>query len=105
MPDTKVASSRATCCGKPASRLEAADRQTPPARVQDYRPHLDCGAQLRLARSQSAIKQGLRVQSADLRDPHRHRCNTPYAQPPRSNMRLFKHPLSKTFNEWSVTVP
>src|SRR5258708_3841599 len=35
-------------------RLEAADRQTPAARVQDHRPHLDCGAQLRLAWPQSS---------------------------------------------------
>jgi hypothetical protein len=33
--------------------LEAADRQTPAARFQDHRPHMDCGAQLRLAWPQS----------------------------------------------------
>ena len=74
-------------------RLEAADRQTPAARVQDHRPHMDCGAQLRLAWAQSTIEQGLRVLRAELRDTHRNRRNTPYAQPPRSGMRLFKHPL------------
>ena len=47
-------------------RLEAADRQTPAARVQDYRPHMDCGAQLRLAWPQSTIEQGLRVLRAEL---------------------------------------
>ena len=65
-----------------------------PARVQDHRPHLDCGAQLRLAWPQSTIEQGLRVQRAELRDTHRNRRNTPYTQPPRSGMRLFKHALS-----------
>src|SRR5271157_1252711 len=74
-------------------RLEAADRQTPAARVQDHRPHMDCGAQLRLAWAQSTIEQGLRVLRAELRDTHRNRRNTPYAQPPRSGMRLFKHAL------------
>src|SRR5271165_1367397 len=42
-------------------RLEAADSQTSAARVQDHRPHLDCGAQLRLAWPKSTIEQGLRV--------------------------------------------
>jgi hypothetical protein len=70
-----------------------ANRQTPAARVQDHRPHMDCGAQLRLAWAQSTIEQGLRVVRAELRDTHRNRRNTPYAQPPRSGMRLFKHAL------------
>src|ERR1700675_2855943 len=55
---------------------------------------MDCGAQLRLAWAQSTIEQGLRVLRAELRDTHRNRRNTPYAQPPRSGMRLFKHALS-----------
>src|SRR5208337_4666690 len=75
-------------------RLEAGDRQTPAARVQDHRPHLDCGAQLRLAWPKSTIEQGLRVLRAELRDTHRNRRNTPYAQSPRSGMSLFKHALS-----------
>jgi chloramphenicol 3-O-phosphotransferase len=47
-------------------RLEAADRQTPATRVQDHRPHMDCGAQLRLTWPQSTIEQRLRVQCAKL---------------------------------------
>jgi putative transposase len=36
--------------------LEATDRQTSPACVQDHRPHLDCRAQLRLAWPQSTLE-------------------------------------------------
>ena len=75
-------------------RLEAADRQTPAARVQDHRPHMDCGAQLRLAWAQSTIEQGLQY-ACRAGDAHRNRRNTPYAQPPRSGMRLFKHALAR----------
>ena len=55
-------------------RLEAADSQTSAARVQDHRPHLDCGAQLRLAWPKSTIEQGLRVLRAE---PLRHSSKSP----------------------------
>src|SRR5258707_11965720 len=75
----------------PLECLATTDRQTSPARVEDHRSHLDCGAQLRLALPQSALKQGLRVRRAELRNAYRNCLNPPFAQPPCSDMSDFSN--------------
>ncbi len=56
-----------------ARRLEARDRETWAASVQDHRPDLDRGTQLRLARPESPDEQGLRIHGADFRNHDRPR--------------------------------
>src|SRR5258707_2516933 len=77
----------------PLECLATTDRQTSPARVEDHRSHLDCGAQFRLALPQSALKQGLRVRRAELRNAYRNCLNPPFAQPPCSDMSDFSNTL------------
>jgi hypothetical protein len=75
-------------------RLETADGQTTAARPQDHGPHLDRGAELRLARPQSSIQQRLRIRSADVGDYDRHRKQ--FASCPTDSHRreLLKRPLT-----------
>src|ERR1700738_2361970 len=47
-------------------KLQIVKRRQRAFRRSGYRPHLDCGTQLRLAWPQSAIEQGLRVLRAEL---------------------------------------
>src|ERR1700722_2055260 len=74
--------------------MEAADCETESACFQDHRTHLDCGADLRMARPQPSIQQGLRIPSANLRDSARYCCHASHAQSARTGMKLFKHALN-----------
>lgn len=74
--------------------LEARHCETWSARIQDHRPDLDCGEDLRLARPQSPFQQRLRIHGADFGDFDRHRNPAPYAQPTRARLILLKNPLS-----------